>query len=200
VEITRARPNLEIFGRNRLEIMIEDIGLGRNDPLERALFAQKIRGQDLDRGVRAHCLDRRDHLREMPCPAIVKVVAIDGGYDGMGEPEFFYRFADTGGLGRIECARKTSLDIAEGAGTRASVAQDHESRMFLFPALADVGAASLLADGYESMFLDNFSCRVPLRRARRLDPDPGGLARHRLVGPMCFFRMTRTCHGLAVFK
>src|ERR1700732_2494689 len=134
----------------------------------------------------------------MPCPAIAKIVAIDGSDDGMGEPEFFDRFADTDGLGRIERVRKAGLDIAEGAGARASVAHDHEGRVFFFPALADVGAARLLADGYEAVLLDDFLRRRPLRRARRLDPDPFGFSRYRLIRPMGLFRMAQTCHGLAV--
>src|ERR1700732_4913358 len=182
VEITRAGPNREIFGRDSLDVIIENIGLGRDDRLKRALFAQKVWGQDLDRGVCARRADCRDHFREMPCPAVVKVVAIDGSDDGMGEPEYLNRFTDTGGLGRIERAREAGLDIAEGAGARTSVAHDHKSRVFFLPALADVGASRLLADGYEPMFPDDFLRRGPLRRARRLDPDPFGFSRSRLGG------------------
>src|ERR1700730_17975720 len=137
----------------------------------------------------------------MRCPAVVKIVAIDGSNDGMSEPEFFDRFADTDGLGRIERVRKAGLDIAESAGARAGVAHDHEGCVFFSPALADVGAAGLLADGYEPMFLDNFLRRGPLRRARRLDPDPFGFSRHRLVGPMRLFRVAPFfCLDLLVFE
>ena len=134
----------------------------------------------------------------MLCSAIVKIVAIDGRYDGMGKPQLFDRLGDAGGLGGIECAGEPGPDIAEGAGTRASVAHDHEGRVFFLPAFADIGAARLLADGHELMFLDNFACRFPLRRARRLDPDPGGLARHRLIGPLRLFRVAWRGVGLAV--
>src|SRR5580704_16223348 len=117
----------------------------------------------------------------------------------MSEAEFFDCLADTDGLGRIERARKAGLDIAEGAGARASVAHDHEGRAFLFPALADVGAARLLADGYEAVLLDDFLRRRPLRRATRcLDPDPFGFSRYRLVGPVCLFRVARRGAGITV--
>ena len=49
--------------------------------------------------------DLADRLGEMPCPAILEVVAIDGGDDDMGEAEGRHRLADIGGLMRIEPVR-----------------------------------------------------------------------------------------------
>ena len=106
----------------------------------------------------------------------------------MGELEPADRFGDPGGLAGIERTRKPGLDIAESAGAGANVTQDHESRMLFLPAFANIGTARFLADGDETMHLDELS-RRPLRRAWRLDPDPIWLARHRLIRPVRFFRV-----------
>ena len=53
------------------------------------------------------------------------------------------------GLERIDRARHAGLDVAEGAGPRAGVAEDHHRRVLLGPAFADVRAGRLLAHGRE---------------------------------------------------
>ena len=181
MEITGAWANLEIFGRHCLKIMVEDIRLGRDGHLKRSLFAQKVRSQDFDRGIWARRTDGRDHRREMPCPAVVKIIAINGGDHRMGEPQLLYRLGDAGGLKGIERAGQARPDIAEGAGPRANVAHDHKGRVFFLPALANVRTARFLADRHQPMFPDDFLRRGPLRRAGCLDPDPFRLARHRLI-------------------
>ena len=50
------------------------------------------------------------------------------------------------GLRLVQRARQAGFHIAEGAGARAGVAHDHHGGVALLPALADVGAAGLLAD------------------------------------------------------
>ena len=49
------------------------------------------------------------------------------------------------GLERIDRARHAGLDVAEGAGAGAGVAEDHHRRVLLGPALADIRAGRLLA-------------------------------------------------------
>ena len=52
-------------------------------------------------------------------------------------------------LERIDRARHAGLHVAEGAGARAGVAEDHHRRVLLGPALADVRAGRFLADRRE---------------------------------------------------
>ncbi|BBU62511.1 hypothetical protein MSC49_24460 [Methylosinus sp. C49] len=59
--------------------------------------------------------------------------------------------------------------------------------MLFLPALADIRAGRLLADGGESAAAQDRAGLAPGRRARRLDPDPLRLARERRVRPMRFF-------------
>ena len=86
--------------------------------------------------------------------------------DGMG---------DMLGLGRVERARQPRLHIAKGAGARAGVAHDHHGRVLLLPALADVGAAGLLAHGVQAVLAHD------LGRAGIARPSPAPLRESRQV-------------------
>ena len=48
---------------------------------------------------------------------------------------------------RLAPARQARAHVAKSAGARAGFAHDHEGRVALVPAFADVGAARFLADG-----------------------------------------------------
>src|SRR6185312_16504387 len=110
---------------------------------------------DLDRGARAARADRPDGLGKMLRAAIGKIVAVDGGDHDMVEPKLEGRLRDMLGLARIERAGHAGLDVAEGAGAGAGVAHDHEGRVLLVPALADVRAARLLADRVKAILADD---------------------------------------------
>ena len=125
--------------------------------------------------VCGHVADGADGGGEMLRAAVGEIVAVDRGDDDVGKPELRRRFADMRGLVRVERAGQTGLDIAEGAGARAGVAHDHEGGVLLLPALADVRAAGLLADGVQAVGAhDSVGVGVTLRH-RRLDADPVGL-------------------------
>ncbi len=128
----------------------------------------------------------------MRAPAVGQVVAVDRGDDDVIEPELRHRMRDVRGLRRIERARQSGLDVAEGAGARAGVAHDHHGGVAAGPALGDVGAARLLAHGDEAVLAQDSARLVELRRGRRhLHPDPRGLAQHRRVGPMGLLGVAR---------
>ena len=67
----------------------------------------------------------------------------------MGEAKLGDRVGDARGLVFVERVGQAGAHVAEGAGAGAGVAHDHEGRVALVPAFADVGAARLLADGGE---------------------------------------------------
>ena len=59
-----------------------------------------------------------------------------------------------------------------GASTRAHVAENHECRGAVVPALADVGTASLFADGVEAHLAhEGFQAEI-VRRTRRSNLQP----------------------------
>ena len=123
---------------------------------------------------------------ELAGAAIVEIVAIDRGHDDMFEAELRHRLADVLRLVRIERVGLAGRDVAEGAGARADGAEDHHRRVLLLPALADIGAGRLLADGVELELAHQLARREILRRIRRLDPNPVGLAQAGLSG-LCAF-------------
>ena len=89
--------------------MVEDVGLGGDDRLQRARLAQEIRRQNLDRRRWLAARIAAMTSREMPCPAVGEIVAIDRGDDDMGEPELGDGLGDAGGLvaGRARAAGRS---------------------------------------------------------------------------------------------
>jgi hypothetical protein len=109
----------------------------------------------------------------------------------MREPQVAHGLGDAAGLLAVERAREPGRDIAEGAGARANRAEDHEGRLLLVPAFADVGTGRLLADGDEALLSEQRAGLAKSRRARRLDANPVGLSRHGLVGLVRLLRVAR---------
>ncbi len=120
--------------------------------------------------------DRQDRLDEMLRAAVVEIVAVDRGDDDMLEAELGDRIGDVLRLVRIERAGHAGAHIAEGAGTRAGVAHDHHGGVFLRPALADIGAAGLLAHGDQAVRLDDLARFLIDRRSAGANAYPVRLA------------------------
>ena len=95
------------------------------------------------------------------------------------EAELLGRRGDALGLVRIERPRQAGAHVAEGAGARARVAHDHEGGVALAPALADVGAAGLLAHGGEAVPAHDADRLGMRRRPRGAHADPRRLGRPR---------------------
>src|SRR5258708_1067868 len=121
--------------------MVEDVRLGRDDPLDRAVLAQEIGHQHLDRRIRGGGADRRDGPREMAGAAIVEIVAVDRGHNDVLEAERGDRLPDPRWLVRIEQIGPAGCDIAEGAGAGAHSAEEHYGRVLFLPPLDDIVAA-----------------------------------------------------------
>ena len=116
--------------------------------------------------------------------AVGQVVAVDRGDDDMLEAELGRGDRDMLGLERIDRARHPRLDVAEGAGAGAGVAEDHHRGVLLGPALADVRAGRFLAHGGEVEPAHQLAGLGEAGAGRRLDPDPVGLALPLAVGTM----------------
>ena len=120
--------------------------------------------------------DGLDRAHELRGTAVRQVVTVDRGDDDVDQPQLGHGIAQPLGLVRIDRARHPGLDVAEGAGPGAGVAQDHHRGVLLGPALADVRAGRLLADRVQPLAVDQPAGVVIAGRGGRLDPDPGGLA------------------------
>ena len=101
-EIARARAHAYVFGRNRLQIVIEDIRTGGDDDFSHPGFAQEIRRQDLNRSLGAARANGANDCGKMRRSAIVEIVAIDGSDDNVGKLEFFRGCGNVFGFMRIE--------------------------------------------------------------------------------------------------
>ena len=189
--IARARPHREIEPRHGFEIVIEHVGRRLHHRFDRALLAQEIGRQNLDRRVGRRRADGAHGSREMRRTAVVEIVAVDRGDHHMGEPELGNRGADILGLVGAKRPRQPGLHIAEGAGARAGVAHDHHGRVRLLPALADVGAAGLLAHRVQAMRAHDVARRLVAGAGGRLDANPGRLAQQLAVRPVRLFGMAR---------
>jgi len=109
----------------------------------------------------------------------------------MGEAQFGDGVGDALRFARLQRLREPRAHVAEGAGPRARVAHDHERRVLLFPAFADIGTARFLANGDEAVLAHDFLRFREFFGAGRLDPDPGRFSGDRLIGPMRFLGMAR---------
>ncbi len=170
-EVARARPDRQIERRHGLEIVVEDVGPRLDDDVKRAVLAQEVRRQHLDRGSGRGGADGADHRGEMRRAAVRQIVAIDRGDDDMLETQLGDGVGDPLRLVRVESAGQPGLDVAEGAGARAGVAHDHHGGVLLRPALADIGAAGLLADGDEAVLAHDLARSRDSRRTPA--PSPG---------------------------
>ena len=176
--------------------MVEHVGPRRDHFLDRAVLAQEIRREHLDGGCRTARADGADDAGKVGGAAVVEIVAIDRGHDDVLEAKLFRRLGHALWLARVERARQAGLDVAEGAGARASVAHQHESGVLLVPALADIGAARLLADRVQTVRPHDRARLLVALGDRGLDPDPVGFFRHRRVRPMRLLRMARSVAGV----
>src|SRR6266571_3600777 len=127
----------------------------------------------------------------MPGAAIGKIVTIDRSHHDMYEPELRDRIGNALRLLAVERTRQAGLDVAEGAGASTRVAHNHESRVLLLPALADVRATRLNAYGVKAVRAHDAARLCIARRARRLDPNPVGLRQHGRIRAVRLFRMAQ---------
>src|SRR5690606_17759235 len=90
------------------------------------------------------------------------------------------------------------LDVAEGAGAGAGVAEDHHRGVALRPALADVRAGRLLAHRVQPLRAHQLTRGVVAGRGRRPDPDPRRLAPHAGPGRLVEELSHRACSAVAL--
>ena len=104
--------------------------------------------------------DLVDHVDEgLGCAEIV-VVAVDAGDHGVSETELRDCVSDSSRLVTIDRFWTAFGDGAEAAAARTEIAEHHEGRCLLVPALADVGALRALADGVQVELASHLLQRV----------------------------------------
>ena len=94
----------------------------------------------------------------------------------MAQPHRLHLVGHPQRLQRVVPGRLAGLHVAEAAAAGADVAEDHEGRRAALPALADVGAVGLLADGVQVVAADLLLQPAVVRPARRRHLQPRRLA------------------------
>ena len=115
--------------------------------------------------------------------SLIAPVAIDGREHHVLEAHLGRRLGDALGLSRIELRGPPVGDRAVRAVSRTDVAEDHERRGAVLPALADVGAVSFLADGVEVELAHEVLESRVVRPAWRPHLEPARLSLWEGVGP-----------------
>jgi hypothetical protein len=182
--VSTAGTALLVQPRHRLGVVVVDVRLRLEDGADRSLSALEIRDQHLDRGLRAARLDLADRLGKCPGAEIGEVVAIDGREHDVLQPHRRRRFRNTLRLRGIELRRPPVGDGAVGAVPGADIAENHEGRGAVLPALADVRAMRFLAHRVEVQVAHELLEAQVVRASGRLHLEPGRLPLRKRLGPM----------------
>ena len=174
-----------------LDVVVEDVRRGLHDRAQRRV--EVVGDEDLDTGVRAQAAQLADGRREGAGAAVGQVVAADAGDDDVLEAHDGDGLGDAARLVGVVPVRAAGLDGAEAAGPGAGVAEDHDGRRALLPALADVRAAGLLADGVERLAAHEVLELRVVGAAGQPGLDPLGVAAH--VRPAQPGGVHRAAHG-----
>ncbi len=173
--VAAARPRLAVEARHGLHVVGEDLGRRAEHDVESVGHAAEVRGQDLDRGARVAFVDGlmtcvRSGRRRRRGRSSRSTEVITAWRSPMTETAS----ATCSGSSRVDAGLRTPRGHgAEAAAAGADVAQDHEGgRAVLAPALVDVRAAGLLADGMEAQAVHELADLVVGGRRREPDAQP----------------------------
>src|SRR6266404_54277 len=173
--VARARPCPFVETRHRLRVVVQHVDRGAYDGGERRRVTAKIRNQYLDGASRDAGADLPRRLREVRGTAIRQVVAVDGGDDDVPQPETRHGVGHARRLIRIDGERTAVTDGAEAAIARAGVAEQHEGRGVVRPALADVRALRFLAHRVQTKIADDRARARHCVTGRRPHANPLGM-------------------------
>ena len=174
--VLRLRPNGGVHPAHRLEVVRQDLRPGVDDPPQRVGVAAEVAHQRFDRRIGAGLVHPLDGLGPDGGSAVGQIVAIDAGDHDVLEPHERHRLGDPARLVWIGWLGPAGLDVAEAAGARACVAEDHDRGRAPRPALAEIGAGGLLADGVQRVLVDDPPKPLVGGAARHAGADPGRLA------------------------
>ncbi len=148
--VARAGSHHAIEARHGLGVVVQHFGFGFDDDSNRFTVALKIGDQHFDAAAGSQPADLFDDHGECARASDEIIIAIDAGDDGVLQAEGGDGFGDAAGLVEIDGLGPAFGHGAKSAAARAQIAQHHEGRGFVLPALADVGALRALADGVQA--------------------------------------------------
>jgi hypothetical protein len=129
--------------------VVVDLGPGVQHGGDGLFVPLEVGDQDLDRAGGNPLVHEPDRLGEDPGAKVRQVVTVYGRDNGVPEVHHRRSLSDPPWLLQIGNRGPAVGHGAVAAVPRADVPQDHERRRTMLPALTDVGAVGLLANGME---------------------------------------------------
>ncbi len=173
-------PRHAIQARHRFQIVVEHVrrclGQRRQGALQ---AAAEVRHQNLDTRIGTALAQPRHAGGKMAGAAVAEIIAIHRRDDQILQPHHGHRFGDVLRLLVVQRLRAPVGDIAEGTAARAQIAHDHEGCRSVAEALGEIRTRGLLADGVQPLLAKQVLDPPHTGPERRLDTDPGRLARQR---------------------
>ncbi len=148
--ISRAGPYDSIEPRHGFRVVVKDFGPGFDNNADGLLVALKVGDEYLGATAGRLAANLVDHHGEGARSADEIVVAIHAGDNRVLQAECGHGFSHAARLVKVDGLWPAFGYSAESAPARAQVAQHHEGRGFVVPALADIGAMRALAYGVQA--------------------------------------------------
>ena len=145
------RPHPAREPRHGLGVVIEDLRMRVHHQPERLTIALEVGDQHLDGAAGLSGPNLPDRVRKDVRAAVGLVVAVDAGQHDVTQLHLRHRVGHAARLVLIQRQRLARLHVAELARAGADVAHQQEGRDAAAPALAQVGAERLLADGVQRL-------------------------------------------------
>jgi hypothetical protein len=131
--------------RRGFGVVVEDIGSGVDHGLERLGLTLEVGNEQLDAARRRLAADGADGGGEDPRAAVGEVIAVHRGDHHVLQAEFPHGVPHALGLLTVLPGGLAMSHRAVPAVPRTDIAEDHERRRRILPALADVRAMRFLA-------------------------------------------------------
>ncbi len=138
--------------QHRLGVVVQHRRLLPQDDPQSFFVSLEVGNENLDVAIGHELTDPGDRLREDPRPPVVEIITVHAGEYGVLQTHCGNRRGGTGGLVAVDLTRPSRLDIAEGTGTGAQIAEEHQRGRALAPTFMDVRTARLLAHRVEALF------------------------------------------------
>jgi hypothetical protein len=174
--VPERRPDPLEDARHRLDVVREYLGPGAEDLAELGRVGVEVGDQQLHAAPGEQRVDLSNGLGVQPGAAVGQVVAGHAGHRRVPQAHRDHRLGHPAGLVGVELGRPAGVDLAEVTAPRTLIAANEEGGLAVLPTFVDVGAAGLLADGVQTLPLNQPAQRGELRPHPCGHLDPRGLA------------------------
>ena len=159
--------------RNGLDVVCQHLGAGVEDLGEQVRTTGEVGDEHLDPAAGDVGVYTSNGLGVEPRSLVGEVVPGNAGHRRIAQSHPGDRLRDAPRLIAVELCRATGVDLTEVAPPGALVTADEEGGLPVLPALEDVRASGLLADGVQALVPHQFAQLGVLRAHVCPRPNPG---------------------------